>query len=76
MSLSSKIMTYRKQHLWSQEELAEKHLGGPYWCLMVAIYLGISFLTGAWHRTWILWPCASVLYAALCWVLNYRKENK
>lgn len=54
----------------------EKHLGGPYWCLITAIYLGLSFYTGAWHKTWILWPCAGVLYAALCGVLNYRKENK
>ena len=29
-----------------------------------AIYLGISFYTFEWHRTWIIWPVAGVLFAA------------
>lgn len=43
---------------------------GAYWCLMVAIYLGISFYYEAWEKTWIIWPVAGVLYAALINIIN------
>ena len=33
-----------------------------YWCVCTAIYLGISFLTFAWHITWIVWPVAGCLF--------------
>jgi len=36
-----------------------------YWCITVAIYLGISFYYEAWGRSWIIWPVAGVLYAGL-----------
>ncbi len=40
-------------------------ISGVYWLLTTAIYLGISFFSGDWGRTWIIWPVAGVLYAAL-----------
>lgn len=50
----------------------EKHLKkktdaffGAYWRLVVAIYLGWSFWTNNWEFTWIIWPVAGVLYAAV-----------
>ena len=36
-----------------------------YWCTAVAIYLLWSFTTMEWHRTWIIWPVAGVLYAVV-----------
>ena len=36
-----------------------------YWALALAIYLGWSFISGEWHRTWIVWPIAGVLSAAV-----------
>lgn len=36
-----------------------------YWCLVTALYLLWSFLTMDWHRTWIVWPCAGVLFGAV-----------
>ena len=38
---------------------------GIYWCVITAIYLGISFYTNNWHRTWIIYAVAGVLYAAI-----------
>lgn len=38
---------------------------GAYWCLATAIYLGWSFWTMRWDITWIIWPVAGVLYAAV-----------
>ena len=40
-------------------------VAGIYWCVVVAIYLFISFLLDDWSRTWIIWPCAGVLFAAV-----------
>lgn len=32
-----------------------------YWGLITCIYISISFLTFAWHITWIIWPIAAVI---------------
>ena len=34
-----------------------------YWAAVTALYLTYSFITGAWHRSWIVWPIAGVVYA-------------
>lgn len=41
-----------------------------YWCIITAIYLGISFYTNSWDTTWIIWPVAGVLFAALYVILG------
>ena len=52
----------------------EEALSAAYWTLAAAVYLGWSFTTGDWKNTWIVWPVAGVLYAA---VLNlYRLFTK
>lgn len=62
------------KHLLQQEDFSpeakelNRRMGpvaGFYWCLTTAIYLGISFYTGRWGFTWIIWPVAGVLYAAV-----------
>lgn len=40
-----------------------ERLRKAYWCLVTALYLAWSFLTNNWDLTWILWPCAAVLFA-------------
>ena len=37
---------------------------GIYWAVVLAIYLGWSFITMRWELTWIVWPIAGVLFAA------------
>lgn len=44
-------------------------IAAVYWPLAAAIYLAWSFGTGDWHISWLLWPVAGVLYAAL-WSVN------
>ena len=47
-----------------------------YWCTVTAIYLAVSFLTGHWEKTWIIWPCAGVFFAAVCGIAAaVRKKN-
>lgn len=36
-----------------------------YWCLVTAVYLGISFYFSNWEISWIVWPVAGVLFVAL-----------
>lgn len=54
---------------YTPEKKAEQKQNEPlyafYWCFVVALYLGLSFLTAAWHRTWIIWPVAAILFAGL-----------
>ena len=61
----------------------EKHIkkrtddfSGAYWCLVVAIYLGWSFSTNNWKFTWIIWPVAGVLYAAVLGIVKMIVVNK
>lgn len=43
---------------------------GIYWCITTAIYLGISFYTNQWDKTWIVWPVAGVLFVAVMGIVN------
>lgn len=49
---------------------------GAYWCLVTAIFLGVSFITKAWDMTWIIWAVAGVLYAGLCCVFSAVGKDK
>lgn len=40
-------------------------VAGIYWSLAVAVYLAYSFWTNDWERSWIIWPVAGVLFAAV-----------
>lgn len=51
----------------------EKSLGdgmGIYWCVITAAYLALSFLTGRWDMTWIIWPVAGVLCPLVKYLLR------
>ena len=63
--------------------IEEKHLKkktdaftGAYWCLIVAVYLGWSFWTNNWKFTWIIWPVAGVLYAAVLGMVKMNIEGR
>lgn len=47
-----------------------------YWCIVTAAYLGWSFYTMEWHRTWIIWPCAGVLFGAVLGISSVIRNNK
>ena len=52
-----------------REKLTKKKLdtfSGVYWLLATAMYLAWSFKTMEWDQTWVLWPVAGVLFAAVC----------
>ena len=47
-----------------------------YWCLVTAGYLWYNFSTNNWHRSWIVWPVAGVLYAGLIALLAAHGKRK
>lgn len=51
-------------------------VSGAYWCIATAIYLGWSFITDAWHVTWIVWPIAGVLFTAVMFVSRLLFRSK
>lgn len=48
----------------AKAELEEK-VGGIYWPVVVAIYLAWSFIGDAWARSWLIFPIAGLIFAAL-----------
>ena len=59
---------YTKEEKKAQRKMDA--LSGAYWCIVTAIYLGWSFWTMRWDFTWIVWPVAGVLFAAIHGVMR------
>lgn len=59
-----------------KKRIARKYQGvaGAYWCTITAVYLGISFLTRRWEISWVIWPCAGVIWAAIYAILSASKK--
>lgn len=45
-----------------------------YWCIVTAGYLGWSFITFDWGRTWIIWPVAAVLSPVVNILFSNKKD--
>ena len=59
-----------------QREKKNDAIAGVYWCLVTAVYLFISFYYMNWGKSWIIWPCAGVLFAAIMGIVNIVQKNK
>lgn len=51
-------------------------ISGVYWGTMTAIYLAISFITGRWEFTWIIWPVAGTFFGVIACIVRYVERNK
>lgn len=51
------------------EGISDK-VGSIYWPLIVAIYLGYSFITFDWGRSWIIWPVAALLFVVITGIVR------
>ncbi len=56
----------------ASEEKGTKRFLAVFWAAVPVIYLIVSFATGAWHMTWLIWPIAGVVDA----VIVNLKANK
>lgn len=50
-------------------------ISGIYWPLVLAIYLGYSFISNNWGRSWIVWPVAAVLFAVVSAIVDLIAER-
>lgn len=48
-----------------------------YWCVVTAGYLWYNLSTNNWHRSWIIWPAAGIIYAGLTALLvSHGRKNR
>ncbi len=60
------------------EKTAEKKIApiaSVYWALVTVGYLGWSFLTMEWHRTWIVWPIAGAAFGIVSGVARMMRSK-
>ena len=69
---------YTKDKKLAKREGADRmgQIAGIYWCLMCAIYLGFSFYTNDWGRSWILWPVAGCAFGAIAVAVSLKHPHK
>ena len=46
-----------------------------YWILVTAGFLTYSFITSEWHRSWIIWPIAGVLYGLVILIAGTLRDR-
>lgn len=51
-------------------------VGCIYWLLLTAVYLILSFMTDAWHLTWLVFAAGGVFFAALMAICNLILDKK
>jgi hypothetical protein len=65
---------YTAQKKLERENTEQLHV--IYWCIITTIYLGVSLYTRNWHKTWMIWPCAAIMYAAVrAFVMTLRSNR-
>lgn len=60
----------------SQTEIHAEKLAPFYWPLVIAIFLAWSLWTMDWGITWIIFPVAAVLFAALVGLMGLLQKDK
>lgn len=64
-ALNNVLITEEKRSYDRQVNQKAEKIGGIYWPIVIAIYIGYSLLTQNWHISWIIWPVASLLFGAI-----------
>lgn len=47
-----------------------------YWLVVVAIFLAYSLPSGNWQSSWVIWPIAGCLYAAIMAIFGASRKNQ
>ena len=50
-------------------------IGSFYWPLVTAVYLLWSFISGKWELTWIVWPAAALIFAAIAAICRLQRRT-
>lgn len=51
-------------------------ISGIYWCSVTALYLAVSFIFDNWHKSWIIWPIAGVIFGIVSCIVYYMMKEK
>lgn len=46
-------------------KVKRERISSTLWMIVVAAYLGVSFVTGSWGKTWIIWPVAALVVTGI-----------
>lgn len=52
-----------------------ERIGGIYWPIVVAVYIGWSLLSHRWGLTWIVWPIAALVFAGISAALGGWRDS-
>lgn len=69
------LLNTQKKGPASKLEARTESYESIYWPIVVAIYLGVSFLTGNWKLSWIIWPVAGVLSSIIPEIAKLRDKK-
>ena len=65
---------YTLREKWTNRRVG--WFSGAYWCLVTAIYLGVSFWNDNWKESWIIWAVAGLVFAALYSAIRAWADRK
>ncbi len=68
------LLNERKEE--REESLLESAVSTIYWLVITAVYLGLSFTTGRWGITWVIWIIAAVLDPAVSAIVRAIEGKK
>lgn len=57
-----------------QAEKRQEKVGAIYWPIVIAIYLAWSLIFNDWSRSWIIWPVAGLVFAAIAGIMSLGKK--
>ena len=60
---------------YSVKNKMREEIESVYWGLVVAIYLLVSYLTHAWHVTWVIFPLAGALSSVVVHFFESKMKN-
>ncbi|MBE5959073.1 MAG: helix-turn-helix transcriptional regulator [Lachnospiraceae bacterium] len=52
----------------------EEPVNKIYWGIVLAIYLGWSFISNDWEITWVIWPVAAVLFGSVVGIVHMARK--
>lgn len=66
---------FTREHKKHETDSTSASVMGIYWLAVTAAYLGYSFITMDWGRSWIIWPIAAILCGILGIVMKMVKKR-
>ena len=64
---------YRRTEKKANKKIAP--IASIYWLAVTAGFLAWSFITGAWDRTWIVWPIAGVAFGIVAGIARMLRDK-